>query len=94
MLKSIFLLVDIRHAPNKNDIQMYEFIKKSGYEPVIIMTKLDKIKRSQVGKQQKLIRDTLGVSKDSKIFSYSSLSKQGRDEIYDYIDSVILESQE
>lgn len=94
MLKSIFLLVDIRHAPNKNDIQMYEFIKKSGYEPVIIMTKLDKIKRSQVGKQQKLIKDTLGLSKDSKVFSYSSLSKQGRDEIYDYIDSVILESQE
>ncbi len=88
-LKNIFLLIDIRHEPGKNDVEMYNFIKKSGYEPVIIMTKLDKIKRSQIQKQEKLIRNTLKLPGGSKLFAYSSLTKQGREEIYGYIDGLI-----
>lgn len=86
---AIFLLVDIRHAPSENDRMMYDWIMSRGYQPVIIVTKLDKIKRSQVAKQKKLICDTLDVADDTIVIPYSSLNKQGREEIYDLIDSLV-----
>ena len=55
-LKAVFLLIDIRHDPSANDRQMYEWILHNGYEPIIIATKLDKLKRSQVQKNLKAIR--------------------------------------
>ncbi|MBO4844949.1 MAG: YihA family ribosome biogenesis GTP-binding protein [Lachnospiraceae bacterium] len=88
-LKRVFLLIDIRHAPGANDCEMYEWVVKSGFEPVIIATKLDKIKRSQTDKQIKLIRETLGCSKETVIIPFSAETKQGRDEIYAILDSII-----
>ena len=88
-LKRVFLLIDIRHAPGANDCEMYEWVVKSGFEPVIIATKLDKIKRSQTDKQIKLIRETLGCSKDTVIIPFSAETKQGRDDIYAILDSII-----
>lgn len=85
-LKLVFLLIDIRHAPGKNDIQMYDWIKKSGLEPVIIATKADKIKRSQLDKCLKVIRETLHLSGDTVMIPFSSQTKQGREEIYDVIE--------
>ena len=61
MLHAVFLLIDIRHAPSNNDRIMYNWILRNGYQPIIIATKLDKIKRSQLQKQIKLIRETLEV---------------------------------
>lgn len=90
MLKDVFLLIDIRHKPGENDIHMYNWIVDNGYHPVIIATKLDKIKRSQIQKQLKLIRDTLGLEKDATMFPFSAESKQGREEIYAYIDEHVL----
>lgn len=87
-LKAVFLLIDIRHEPSANDINMYDWIVDNGYNPVIIATKLDKIKRSQVQKQLKLIRTTLQVLPETKIFAFSALSKQGREEIWAYIESL------
>jgi GTP-binding protein len=55
-LKAVFLLLDIRHAPNANDKQMYDWVLDNGYTPIVIATKLDKIKRSQVQKQLKLLQ--------------------------------------
>ena len=92
-LRTVFLLIDIRHEPSANDVQMYEWIKEQGFQPVIIATKLDKIKRSQVAKQLKLIRTTLSMDKDGVILPYSALSKAGREEIYAYIDSLMEEEQ-
>ncbi|MCI5959665.1 MAG: ribosome biogenesis GTP-binding protein YihA/YsxC [Lachnospiraceae bacterium] len=92
-LRTVFLLIDIRHEPSANDVQMYEWIKEQGFQPVIIATKLDKIKRSQVAKQLKLIRTTLSMDKDGVILPYSALSKAGREEIYAYIDS-LMEAEE
>ena len=57
-LRAVFLLVDIRHEPNANDRQMYDWITASGYQPIIIATKSDKVKRSQFQKQMKLIRES------------------------------------
>lgn len=88
-IRAVFLLVDIRHAPSENDRIMYDWILDRGYQPIIIATKLDKIKRSQVVKQTKLICDTLDVVDDTVVIPYSSLNKQGREEIYDLLDSML-----
>ena len=88
-IRTVFLLVDIRHAPSKNDRIMYDWILDRGYQPVIIATKLDKIKRSQVAKQLKLICDTLDVVDDTIVIPYSSLNKQGREEIYELLDGMV-----
>ena len=87
-IRAVFLLIDIRHAPSENDRIMYNWILDRGYQPVIIATKLDKIKRSQVSKQLKLICDTLDVVDDTIVIPYSSLSKQGREEIYELLDGM------
>ena len=87
-IRAVFLLVDIRHAPSENDRIMYDWILDRGYRPIIIATKLDKIKRSQVAKQLKLICDTLDVVDDTIVIPYSSLSKQGREEIYELLDGM------
>lgn len=90
-LKKVFLLIDIRHAPGENDRIMYEWILKNGYEPIIIATKLDKINRSQVQKQLKLIRTTLQVKEGTILIPFSAETKQGREEIYEILDQVIEE---
>jgi GTP-binding protein len=86
VLKQVFLLVDIRHAPGANDCQMYEWIEAQGFEPVIIATKLDKINRSQTQKQLKLLRTTLGC-KDALMIPFSAKTKQGLEEIYALFES-------
>ena len=88
----VFLLTDIRHKPGANDVQMYEWIKSSGFEPVIIATKSDKIKRSQLQGQIKLIREGFGLTSDAKLFTYSAQTKQGRDDIYGYLDELLLKA--
>ena len=84
-LKAVFLLVDIRHEPSGNDKIMYDWILHQGFEPVIIATKLDKIKRSQVAKQVKLVRAGLGIGPDVTVIPFSAETKQGRDEIWETI---------
>lgn len=86
---AVFLLIDIRHAPSENDRIMYDWILDRGYQPIIIATKLDKIKRSQIAGQLRLISDTLQVVEGTQILPYSSLSKQGREEIYELIDQML-----
>ena len=85
----VFLLVDIRHDPSANDRQMYDWIISNGYYPVIIATKLDKLKRSQVRQHLNVIRTKMKLRGDTPIFPYSALNKQGREEIYDFIDEVL-----
>ena len=88
-LRCIFLLVDIRHKPGANDAEMYEWIRANGFEPVIIATKADKLKKSQMQAALKVIRESLGLGSEAKLLTYSALTKQGRKDIYDYIDQVI-----
>lgn len=89
-LKLVFLLIDIRHKPSKNDVMMYDWILHNGYQPVIIATKLDKLKRSQVVKHLKEIRTELHMDREVPMFPFSAVSKQGRDEIWDFIEKNIL----
>lgn len=87
-LKQVFLLIDIRHDPSANDKMMYDWILNNGYEPIIIATKLDKLKRSQVQKNIKAIKEGLKLSKDGIIIPFSAETKQGRDEIWALIDEL------
>lgn len=91
MLRAVFLLVDIRHAPSVNDRMMYDWIMNQNYKPIIIATKLDKIKRSQLQKQIKEIRNGLGTDDDTLIIPFSAQTKQGRDEIYALLDQYMEE---
>lgn len=84
-LKALVLLIDIRHAPTKDDVMMFNWVVENGLTPIIVATKLDKIKRSQKDKQLKLLRDTLGIKNDIKIVPYSSETKQGREELLDIL---------
>ena len=91
-LKAVFLLIDIRHEPSANDRMMYEWIVAQGYNPIIIATKLDKLKRSQVQKHVKMIKDGLKLVPGTVIIPFSAETKQGRDEIWELIDH-FLESE-
>lgn len=90
-LKAVFLLVDIRHEPSRNDKIMYEWILHQGFKPVIIATKLDKIKRSQIQKQIGLIRQGLDAAENTAVIPYSAQTKQGREEIYTLLDAYLEE---
>lgn len=90
-IKAVFLLIDIRHTPSENDRIMYDWILERGYKPIIIATKMDKIKRSQLTKQIQLICDTLEVVDDTTVIPFSALSKQGREEIYELLDEMLAE---
>ena len=92
-LMLVFLLIDIRHEPSANDKMMYDWIVESGFTPVIIATKADKIKRSQLQKNLKIIRTKLEMGKEDIIFPFSAPSKQGRDEIWNYIEQTVLNEE-
>ena len=85
-LRAVFLLVDIRHTPGANDKTMYDWIVYQGYDPIIIATKLDKLKRSQVQKALKEVRAGLGLKADDIVIPFSAETKQGREEIWDLMD--------
>ena len=89
-LRAVFLLIDIRHAPSKNDVIMYNWIIENGYNPIIIATKLDKIKRSQINKNVKIIKETLKAEKGTIVIPFSAETKQGRDEIWELMDKIVL----
>ena len=88
------MLIDIRHEPSANDKDMYQWILAQGYEPVIIATKLDKIKRSQVQKQLKILKDGLKLVPGTQLIPFSAETKQGRDEIWNLITSYMEETSD
>lgn len=93
MLAAVFLLIDIRHDPTADDRMMYDWIKAQGYSPIIIATKLDKIKRSQLQKQTAAIRRVLGMEKEELLIPFSAQSRQGVEEIHDLIERITEEAE-
>ena len=87
-LKAVFLLIDIRHDPSANDKMMYDWIVAQGYNPIIIATKLDKIKRSQIQKQVKAIKEGLKLQPGTVVIPFSAETKQGREEIWELLEEV------
>ena len=88
-LRQVFLLIDIRHDPSANDKMMYDWIVANGYHPVIIATKLDKLKRSQIPKHVKAVRTGLGLEKDDILIPVSSQTKQGIPELWETIEQYL-----
>ena len=88
VLKAVFLLVDIRHDPSANDKMMYDWVVHNGYNPIIIATKMDKLKRSQIQKNLKAIKTGLNLRPGSIMIPFSAETKQGRDEIWALIDEL------
>ena len=88
-LRGVFLLVDIRHEPSANDRQMYEWMTAQGYFPIIIATKMDKLKRSQIQKHVKQVREGLMLPKETRLIPFSATTKQGREEIWEIMEAVI-----
>ncbi|MBR6365967.1 MAG: YihA family ribosome biogenesis GTP-binding protein [Lachnospiraceae bacterium] len=93
-LKQVFLLVDIRHEPTLLDCQMFDWVTQTGYRPVVIATKLDKIGRSQQQKQINLIRKKLGMRPDDTLIAFSSETKQGREELWARIEAACKPAEE
>lgn len=88
-LAAVFLLLDIRHRPNANDKQMFDWIQYMGYQAIVIATKADKIKRSQIPGQLRQMKEELKADEDTIIIPFSALTKQGREDIWDLMDQVI-----
>ena len=91
-LRMVFLLVDIRHEPSANDKHMYSWIIENGFYPAIIATKLDKINRSQIQKNVKIVRQGLGMEKGGIIIPFSAETKQGREEIWKLIEDTMADT--
>ena len=89
-LKAVFLLIDIRHQPSDNDVLMYEWMVSQGFAPIIIATKVDKLKRSQIDQHIRVIEETLQVEPDTLVIPFSAETKQGREEIWEVIDALVL----
>lgn len=87
-LKAVFLLVDIRHRPSGNDKMMYDWMVHQGFHPIIIATKLDKLKRSQVSKCVKEVREGLGTAQGDLVIPFSSVTRQGREEVWQLMEQV------
>lgn len=92
-LKRVVLLVDSRHKPTADDIQMHEWIKFYGYDEVIIATKSDKLSNNELRKKEKDIRDTLKLTKEDTLYFFSSVNKKGRDELIDNLFNVLVENE-
>lgn len=92
-LQAVFLLIDIRHEPSENDILMYDWMVEQGFAPIIIATKADKIPRGKINEHVFRIEKTLNVMPDTIVIPFSAETKQGREEIWDLIDSLVLEPE-
>lgn len=88
-LKYIVMLIDIRHEPGANDKMMYEWLKHYGFKIIIVATKKDKIGRNQVAKNLSIIRKSLDLDNTELLLSFSSENKQGKQELWNVIDSSI-----
>lgn len=89
-LKAVFLLIDIRHEPGNNDKVMYDWVVGQGWQPVIIATKLDKLKRSQIDKHIKMIKQGLNLKPGTKVIPFSAVTKQGREQIWELAETEYL----
>ncbi|AND85809.1 YihA family ribosome biogenesis GTP-binding protein [Clostridium tyrobutyricum] len=88
-LKAIVLLVDSRHKPTNDDIMMYKWIEYYKYKILIVATKIDKISKNQLNKNLDIIRNSFGLKPDYKILTFSSLKKQGKEDLLNEIEHVV-----
>ena len=88
-LKCVFLLIDYRHKPSEDDILMYDFLKFYNLNIKIIATKFDKVTKNGREKQNKIIKETLKLKEEEEFITFSTVSKKGRDEVYEVIEKYL-----
>lgn len=88
-LKEIFLLVDIRHEPSKQDVMMYDWIRSCGFKGVVIATKSDKVSKSKMDKNISIIKKTLKMEQGDLVIPYSSVKKDNISKVWSEIESII-----
>lgn len=89
----VLMLVDIRHVPTGNDRKMYEWILASGVESILVATKADKLSKNEIYRSLLTIRKTLSLPDETKIYPVSSEKKTGLQELWEAIDSYIVEEE-
>lgn len=90
-LLEVCLLIDMRHKPSDDDVLMYEWIKSCGFMGIVIGTKSDKLKRSQLKPQEKLIRETLGMTREDVFLPASAETRDGKYQIWDFLNRLFEE---
>ena len=90
-LKVVVQLVDIRHEPTAQDVQMYEYLRHYGLSGIVVATKADKLKRSQIGKSLSVIKKALDLTEEDIIIPVSALKRAGADKVMDLIEQLVLE---
>ena len=88
-LMEVFLLVDLRHDPSEDDRLMFEWIRTFGYKGIVIATKADKIKNSQLQVRKKALRDKLGMNEDDVVIVTSADSRKGKYDVWDFINALL-----
>ncbi|EAK9822987.1 YihA family ribosome biogenesis GTP-binding protein [Listeria monocytogenes] len=84
-LRGVIQIVDLRHKPTEDDRMMYEFLKYYDIPVIVVATKADKIPRSKWQKNAKIVRETLDFDPDDKFVLFSSETKMGKDEAWQFI---------
>lgn len=88
-LKKVIQLVDIRHVPSAQDVQMYNYLKHYGLDGIVVATKADKVSRNEMQKSISVIRKALEMNKEDKIIPISSLKRNGHEELLKEIDNIL-----
>lgn len=88
-LVQVIQLVDARHKPTADDKMMFEWIRSYDYEPLVVATKLDKLKKSQIDENLTAIYQELGLNEDSVLIPFSSETREGRDQVLELIEYVL-----
>lgn len=88
-LEAAFVLLDMRHKPTQNDIDMVDYIRFIGLQPIIIMTKKDKLKKSEIEPNTNVIKETLSLKEDDVLIPFSASTKEGREDILDILDQIL-----
>jgi len=88
-LEMVFLLIDFRHKPTEDDVLMYEYLKYYNIPVTIVCTKVDKVSKNSHEKNKKTILKELKLESDKNIILFSSMTKNGKNEVYDEIEKYL-----
>lgn len=91
-LVKVIQLVDIRHAPSTQDVQMYEYLRYHGLDGFVVATKSDKVSRNELNKNINIIKKTLKMKPGDIIVPVSSLKKTGADALLDEIEKLLVKA--
>ena len=88
-LRKVVQLVDIRHAPSAQDVQMYEYLRHYGLDGIVVATKADKVSRNEQAKCLKVIRQSLNLGPDDLVIPVSALKRSGHDRLLEEIEKIL-----